>query len=65
MFPKEYKYIIGIGLILFGFFALKFQEYNHPIYGYINLGTYHMYIGIASVMSGVFLIAHTKNKNRK
>lgn len=64
MFPKEYKYIIGIGFILFGFFALKFQEYNHPIYGYINLGKHHMYIGIASVMSGVFYIAHTRNKNR-
>jgi len=33
MFPKEYKYIIGIGLILFGLFAIKFPEYQHPIYG--------------------------------
>jgi|GEM_PF-5950562 len=65
MFPKEYKYIIGTGFILFGFFSLKFTEYQHPIYGYINLGKYHAYIGIASVMLGVFYIAHTRSNNRK
>lgn len=65
MFPKEYKYIIGIGFILFGFFALKFPEYQHPIYGYINLGKYHVYIGIASVLLGAIYIAHTRNANRK
>jgi len=65
MFPKEYKYIIGVGAILFGFFALKFPEYQHPIYGYINLGKYHVYIGIACVMFGVLYIAHTRSKTRK
>ena len=65
MFPKEYKYIIGFGIMLFGFFALKFPEYQHPIYGYINLGDYHMYIGVASVMAGIFYthrVRNTKNK---
>ena len=65
MFPQQYKYILGIGLILFGFFALKFPEYQHPIYGYINLGKYRIYTGIASVMFGVFYITHTRNRNRK
>jgi hypothetical protein len=65
MFPKIYKYILGVGLILFGFFALKFPEYQHPIYGYINLGKYHAHIGIASVMAGVLDINRIRNRNDK
>jgi len=65
MFPKEYKYIIGIGLILFGFFAVKYPEYQHPIFGYINLGDYHMYIGVAFVMAGVIYIDHVRNIKNK
>jgi len=61
MFPKIYKYLFGFGLMLFGFFALKFQEYQHPIYGYINLGKYHIYIGVASVIGGAVYINHVKN----
>jgi len=64
MLPKEYKYLIGIGLILFGFFALKFPEYQHPIYGYINLGAYRIYIGIGSVISGAIYIYHVGNINK-
>ena len=65
MFPKEYKYIIGIGLMLFGLFALNFPEYQHPIYGYINLGKYRIFIGVASVISGAFYIYHIRNINNK
>jgi len=65
MFPKEYKYIIGIGLILFGFFAVKYPEYQHPIFGYINLGDYHMYIGVEFVMEGVIYIDHVRNRKNK
>jgi hypothetical protein len=65
VFPKEYKYIIGIGFILLGFFALKFPEYQHPIYGHINFGKYHIYIGIASVMAGVLYLYHVRNINDK
>jgi len=61
MFPKPYKYIIGFGLILFGFFALKFQEYQHPIYGYIDLGRDHAYIGAACVIIGAVYTYHVKN----
>jgi len=61
MFPKVYKYLFGFGLIFFGFFALKFQEYQHPIYGYINLGNYHIYIGVVSVVAGAVYIYHVKN----
>jgi hypothetical protein len=65
MFPKQYKYLIGAGLILFGFFALKFQEYQHPIYGYINFGKYHIYIGAALVTAGAVYIYHVMSKNIK
>ena len=65
MFPKEYKYIVGIGLILFGLFAVMYPEYKHPIYGYINLGKYHIYIGVASVIAGAIYISHLRNINIK
>ena len=65
MFPKEYKYIIGVGLILFGLFAVKFLEYQHPIYGYINLGKYRIYIGVAFVIVGAIYISHVRNMNNK
>ena len=65
MFPREYKYIIGIGLILFGFFAVKFREYQHPIYGYINLGKHHLYLGVAIIIIGAIYIAHVRNANKK
>jgi hypothetical protein len=60
MFPKQYRYCIGVGLMLFGFFAVYFKEYNHPIYGYINLGDYHILIGIASSIIGAVYTAHTR-----
>ncbi len=63
-FPKEYNYIASAGLIFFGFFALKFQEYQHPIYGRIYLGAYHVYIGIACIAAGVFFINQTRNRNK-
>lgn len=65
MFPKEYKYIVGVGLILFGLFALNYPEYQHPIYGFINLGKYRIYIGVVSVIIGTFYIHHVRNINSK
>jgi hypothetical protein len=64
MFPKEYKYIIGIGLMLFGLFAVYFQEYQHPIYGYINLGKYHIYIGMAAAITGAIYTAYVKHNKK-
>jgi general stress protein CsbA len=64
MFPMIYKYFIGIGLMLFGLFAAYFQEYHHPIYGYINLGKYHMFIGIASAISGAIYTAYIMRNKR-
>ena len=51
--------------MLFGLFALKFPEYQHPIYGYINLGKFRIYIGVASVIAGAFYIYHVRNINSK
>jgi hypothetical protein len=64
MFPKQYRYFIGAGLILFGLFAVYYKEYNHPIYGYINLGDYHILIGIASSIIGAIYTAHTRFKKK-
>lgn len=64
MFPAVYKYIIGIGLMLFGLFAVYFQEYQHPIYGYINLGTYHVYIGIVSAIIGAIYTGYIKHDKK-
>ena len=65
MFPTIYKYFIGVGLMLFGFFALYFPEYHHPIYGYINLGKYRVYIGIASAISGAVYTGYLSYKRNK
>jgi len=64
MFPTVYKYFIGIGLMLFGLFALYFPEYQHPIYGYINLGKYRVFIGVPSLLSGA-IYTYLINKERK
>jgi hypothetical protein len=60
-----YKYFIGIGLMLFGLFALYFPEYQHPIYGYINLGKNRIFIGLISAISGAIYTGYiTYNKNK-
>jgi hypothetical protein len=65
MFPTGYKYFIGAGIILFGFFAIKFPEYQHPIYGYINFGKYHILIGIVFVITGAVYTAYAMHKKNK
>jgi len=50
--------------MLFGLFALYFPEYQHPIYGYINLGKYRVFIGVASLLSGA-IYTYLINKERK
>jgi len=52
-FRKIYLYLIGLGLMFFGVFAILYREYDHPIYGHINLGEYHRYIGICVIMLSI------------
>jgi hypothetical protein len=59
------KYTIGIGLILFGFFAMYFPTYDHPIYGHIDLGKYRVLIGVASAMVGAVYTYRIKYKNKR
>jgi hypothetical protein len=65
MFPDTYRYFVGVGLMLFGLFAIMFPEYQHPIYGYINLGKYHVFIGLASGILGAVYTSHTAYKKKK
>ena len=65
IFSRGYKYFIGICFMLFGLFALYYPEYQHPIYGYVNLGKYRVIIGVVSFISGAFYIYHVRNINNK
>jgi len=60
---RIYSYILGIGLILFGLFAVYFKTYKHPIYGYIDLGDHNIAIGITSFIFGWLFIAYVKYKS--
>lgn len=61
-FYKGYITIIGIGIMLFGLFVIRFQTYEHPVYGYMNFGKYHVIIGIFSIIIGAILIIYVRYK---
>jgi hypothetical protein len=61
-FPKIYLYIFALGLMLFGTFAILYPSYNHPIYGHINLGEYHIYIGAVSLLLSIVLMRYIKKR---
>jgi len=52
-FIKGYAYIVIIGLVAFGAFALYFREYDHPIYGHLDLGAHHAWIGVLCIVAGI------------
>ncbi len=45
-FYKSYANIAGIGIMLFGLFVIFFKTYDHPLYGAMDFGEYHVFIGI-------------------
>ena len=59
---KIYLYMIGLGLMFFGVFAIFFREYHHPIYGYINLGAYHRYIGVGFLLLSVAMMRYIRTR---
>jgi cyanate permease len=59
-FFRGYGYILGVGIILFGVFAVFFQTYTHPLYGFINFGEYHVLIGVTSIIIGAIVIIYLK-----
>jgi len=61
-FKKIYLRIIGLGLMFFGVFAIFFREYDHPFYGFINLGAYHKYIGLGSILLAIALMQYIRTK---
>ena len=61
-FRKIYMYMIGLGLMFFGVFAIFFPEYDHPIYGHINLGAYHRYIGAGFLLLSIALMRFIRTR---
>ena len=59
---KLYLYMIGLGLMFFGVFAIFYREYDHPIYGYINLGAYHKFIGVGFLMLSVAMMRYIRKR---
>ena len=61
-YKKLYLYMLGLGMMFFGVFAMLFRSYNHPIYGYINFGQYHLYIGAGFILAAAALLLYIKDK---
>jgi len=61
-FKRVYLYMLAFGFLLFGVFALYFRSYNHPIYGHIDLGEYHQYIGLVSIALFVACMMYLRKK---
>ena len=56
-FYKSYGNIAGIGIMLFGLFVIFFKTYDHPLYGPMDFGEYHVFIGIfVMLIAGVFML---------
>lgn len=61
-FTKIYLYLLGLGLMLFGVFAMLFRTYDHPIYGHINFGDYHLFIGAVFILLATALLLFIRHK---
>ena len=61
--PKIYMYIIALGLMFFGVFAMLYPSYNHPIYGPLNFGEYHKFIGVVFIMASVALLTYLRKQD--
>lgn len=55
-FYKSYANIAGIGIMLFGLFVIFFKTYEHPLYGHMNFGEYHVFLGIFVMIIGAGFI---------
>jgi len=61
--PKIYMYIIALGLMFFGVFAMLYRAYDHPIYGRIDFGEYHKFIGVVFIMASVALLTYLRKQD--
>lgn len=59
---KIYLYMMGLGLMFFGVFAILFREYDHPFYGRITLGEYHKFIGVGFLLLSIAMMRYAKNR---
>jgi FtsH-binding integral membrane protein len=61
-FKKVYLYLLGLGLLFFGVFAMLFRTYEHPIYGHINFGQYHLVIGAGFILLATAFLLFIRNR---
>ena len=61
-FYKSYATIAGIGIMLFGLFVVFFKTYEHPLYGDLNFGEYHVLKGIIAMIIGAAFILFINRK---
>lgn len=61
-FRRVYLYLLGLGLMLFGVFAFYFRSYDHPLYGHIDLGGHHRWIGGGMILLSVAYLLLLRKK---
>ena len=61
-FKRLYLYLLGLGLMLFGVFAMLFPSYDHPYYGHIEFGEYHLWIGAGFILLSAAFLLFIKHK---
>jgi len=61
-FKKFYLYLLGFGVMLFGVFAMLFRTYEHPLYGHIDFGRFHLWIGSAFIILSAVILRLIKHK---
>lgn len=61
-FKRIYLYLLGFGVMLFGVFAMLFRTYDHPIYGSIDFGRFHLLIGAAFIILSAVILRLIKNR---
>lgn len=61
-FLRIYLYLLALGLLLFGVFAVYFRSYDHPFYGRIHLGEYHRWIGAVSFAAGIVVLRYIRSR---
>ena len=59
---KIYLYLLALGLMLFGIFAMYFRTYDHPFYGRLDLGEHNVVIGVVSFLLGCALTYYISHK---
>ena len=63
LLPMFYMRLIGLGVMFFGVFAMLFQSFDHPIYGYINFGEHHRFLGAGIILLSIAFMVYIRGRN--